>query len=596
MPDAAADYLKTLHTSDRARAAAWDAVYATDDADAQSRLDQLPFSQAVKADLWDIRKGASVSGGSAPRAATAEEFMDPQPQGPQGSALRRGAAGAWEFLNPVTIASGLYQAVTNPIDTVMAAGGQMGEQWGKAGEAFQQGRYGEAVARGAAGTIPLLGPAAAQTGDYIAETGDVAGGIGRGAALVAPVPATRAAGAAIRGTRAAVQRVGATERVASGLEAGARSRVADVMAPKVGPNKIRIGNDAARVAPKIADDLAADGAPMSRSGLATQVESKLAEAEAGLDAAADARMAARPIETQAIVDALLEKRRQLTSEAVEGSHRYATLEGQPARGARAPGEFRASGTVGTADVPPTQRGYRTLDEGAFTEGPQQAGVPLGSDVVPGPNAARVAVIDQAIREIQQLGDVARYEPLRRIRQAYDGPAKAVYSPSVTADYLKAQGGKLGAADVTGVLRDVLAKADPETATANAAYSTYRTASDVLKAAEEVERTRPKVGRAIMARLAGALVGSQQGAAGAIVGYSGGPLIDSLVNAGATTQLQTAALMQRLANVVRSGDLAAVESVLGKLRALHVNARRAATVPTSPSEPQSQTTAPAWSTP
>src|SRR5207247_10371873 len=119
--------------------------------------------------------------------------------------------------------------------------------------------------------------------------------------------------------------------------------------------------------------------------------------------------------------------------------------------------------------------------------------PLGADVVPGPNAARVAVIDQAVDELRQLGPEARYEPIRRIRQAYDSQAKTVYSPSVTADYLKAHGGKLGAADGTGTLREGLARWDPKTAAANSQYSLYRTANDVLEATAEVERTRPKVG-------------------------------------------------------------------------------------------------------
>lgn len=590
MADPAADYLRTLHTSDRARAAAWDAVYAKDDADAQRRLRELPFSDDVRADLWDIRNGASVSGGSAPQAATAEQFMDPQPQAPQGSALSRGAAGAWEYLNPLTIASGLYQTVRHPFDTAMAAGGQMKEQWGKAADAYQRGDYTEATGRAFAGSLPLIGPAAAETGDYIAETGDVAGGIGRGFALAAPGLVRPAVSATARATRGAINAIhGATERIAGTLERGAQSRVVDVIAPKVGANKTRIGNDAAKVAPKLAQDLATDGAPMSRSGFKTQVEAKMAEAEAGLDAAADARNATAAIETKPIIDALVERRRQLTAEAVQADRRYPQYEGT-ARVARAGEEFQASGSVNTADIPPHQRGYRTVDEqGQFTSEPARSGVAMGEDVVPGPNANRVAVIDQAIKELEALGPVARYEPLRRIRQAYDGPAKAVYSPSMTADYLKAQGGKLGAADVTGVLRETLAKADPETAVANASYSLYRTTNDILRAAEEVERTRPKVGRAIMARLTGALIGGQSGGTvGAIAGYAGAPLIDSLVNAGATTQLQTAAVMQRLATAVRSGDLAAVDAMLGKLRSVAVRGRRAATVPqaTSPSGSQS----------
>jgi hypothetical protein len=61
MPDPVADFLRSLNTSDRARAAAWDAVYSVgDDAQAQQVLQQLPFSNEVRAQLWDARKGAAI--------------------------------------------------------------------------------------------------------------------------------------------------------------------------------------------------------------------------------------------------------------------------------------------------------------------------------------------------------------------------------------------------------------------------------------------------------------------------------------------------------------------------------------------------------
>lgn len=53
--DPVADYLRTVPGSDRMRAAAWDAAYATDDADAENRLRQLQVSDDVKATLWDLR-------------------------------------------------------------------------------------------------------------------------------------------------------------------------------------------------------------------------------------------------------------------------------------------------------------------------------------------------------------------------------------------------------------------------------------------------------------------------------------------------------------------------------------------------------------
>jgi hypothetical protein len=214
------------------------------------------------------------------------------------------------------------------------------------------------------------------------------------------------------------------------------------------------------------------------------------------------------------------------------------------------------------------------------------GRPLGNDVVPTPNKVRVAQIDKAINEIRQLGPVARYEPLRRIREAYDQPARAKYAAAVTPDYLKKMGEANGAADVTGTLREALARFDPETAKANAEYSLYRKADDVLTATKEVERTRPKVGRQIMARLTGSVIGEQAaGLPGAAAGFVLGPALDAAVSSGVTTKLQTARLMTRLADAIRRGDVGHVSSLSYELKRLA--AQGAIVQATSPSESQGQ---------
>ena len=215
--------------------------------------------------------------------------------------------------------------------------------------------------------------------------------------------------------------------------------------------------------------------------------------------------------------------------------------------------------------------------------------------MPSPNAARVATIDQAIAELQQLGPVSQYEPLRVMRQAYDGPAKAIYSPSMTADFLKAQGSKLGAADVTGTLRRTLGAADETTAAANAEYSLWRTANDVLEATREVERTRPRVGRAIMTRLTTTLAGGQAGGVpGAAAGFILAPALDAAMGSGITVQLKTAKLMQSLATAIRSGNVDAINGLTAKLRAAQASSIVGRT--TSPSESPASPTGsmqPAW---
>jgi hypothetical protein len=473
-----------------------------------------------------------LTGDSPPSEAELEQVFSGLPQAstqtgatentPQGSALGRFVGGVAEVLNPVEIAKGVYQTARHPIDTVAALSAAQTAEADKAREIAQSaqgiGDYSRAAGHAVAAALPILGPIAAQAGERIGA-GDIAGGLGMATGLLAPMGAPAAARGAARVARA-------VPAVSEMLEGGAAARVADVMAPKVGANKVRFGNMAEKVAPVLAKELAGDGAPITRTGFHQQIGAKLAEAEQALDAAADARLQTRTFSVKDILSGLEAKRAELTAKAVG----------------------------------------------------------RGKDVVPAPNAARVAVIDRAIKEIRQVrGPFVQYEPIRTMRQAYDGPAKAIYSPAVTPDFLKAKGHALGSADVASVLREELAKWDPQTAEANARYSLYRTADDVLSATAEVERTRPKVGRQIMARLTGAVIGGEAGGApGAVAGYVFGPAVDAALTSGFTTQLKTAALMQRLATAIRSGDVGRVHSLTATLKRAGVPAAAQVGRLTSPS--------------
>src|SRR5262249_47504445 len=71
----------------------------------------------------------------------------------------------------------------------------------KAAEDTKAGRYVEAAGRALAGALPLLGPAAANAGETIAS-GDIAGGLGKTAGLLAPAAIGAVAPEAV-GTRGA---------------------------------------------------------------------------------------------------------------------------------------------------------------------------------------------------------------------------------------------------------------------------------------------------------------------------------------------------------------------------------------------------------
>src|SRR5262249_40017155 len=160
---------------------------------------------------------------------------------------------------------------------------------------------------------------------------------------------------------------------------------------------------------------------------------------------------------------------------------------------------------------------------------------------------QIATLRKIRSEVERLGPVASYDAVRLIRQAWDQVAKLKYMPSSAQDALRKMGSETGAMKGTGAIRDALATVDPATAAANPEYSLYRSADDVLEATREVERTRPQVGRQIMARLTGSMVGGELGGvAGAVGGFVLGPLLESALSSGMTMKLQTARLMQGLA--------------------------------------------------
>jgi hypothetical protein len=97
----------------------------------------------------------------------------------------------------------------------------------QARQSAQQGNYSEAFGHGLAAALPLLGPPAAQAGEQIGS-GDIAGGLGSGTALLAPF----AAGAA---TALAPARAG-TE-VARMLDAAAEKNWAKALNPTTRANK-----------------------------------------------------------------------------------------------------------------------------------------------------------------------------------------------------------------------------------------------------------------------------------------------------------------------------------------------------------------------
>jgi hypothetical protein len=382
-------------------------------------------------------------------------------------------------------------------------------------------------------------------------------------------PAVRGAGTAARGSVAAVRSLprgaAALDRVAQIADEAATNRIVDVAAPKVGPNKLRLNRQMAEIAPRLAreENLSA----LSRQGLQAKVEAGLEAATSVLDEAADTRLASQQVPTAPIVQALDARIGQLTAQPVEASAVPRRPNPPPSvtRGEQVAG---ITGEIAPADVARTD---------AF-----------GRAVEPAPSTAQLATLKQIRQEVATLGPVAPYEAVRRIRQAWDQVAKVKYLPSSAADALKSQGEATGALQGTGAMRDALAAADPSTATANAQFSLYKSASDILQATEETERARPRVLRGVVARTGGAMLGAESGG---IVGAGIGAILGSVVERAAelapTPKLFVARQLARVADLLRGGQVAAAHTALRTLTQRLPAAQRVgqATYDQSPPVPQ-----------
>jgi hypothetical protein len=412
------------------------------------------------------------------------------------------------------------QALVNPsVDQLTAAS-----------KAHAEGRPLDALGH-LAGAFPVVGPAIAAGVDQV-RSGDAAGGSGKIAGVMAPF----VAGPIVRGAGALVRESPIGEVAADVADRASTRQLADTMTPKTGANKPRFAGMAKDVAPSIARDPALGA--LSRGGLQAGVEARLGEAEALLDQAADARGTTKSYPTKPLLQALEAKKRALVAEAIDASEPTPETVARPAAG----------GLVDAQGKPLTVSETRA--------------VPIGSDVVPDPNKTRVAQIDKAIAEVKALGPLARYDALRRIRAAYDEPAKAVYSPAVTTDYMAKMGDKRGAADVTGAIREQLAKFEPDSAAANATYALYKRASEVLQAAEEADAVRPNRGRGIVARAVGATIGaSSGGAAGAGLGATIAGIADRAAEGAPTFQIAIARRLAAIADALRKGDTSTAQTVL-----------------------------------
>ena len=205
------------------------------------------------------------------------------PRNPTTGQAKRFAVGLAKSFDP----RGLIQAVASPVETVKGLVSAQGEQLQKSGEALGEGRYSEALGRGLAGALPVVGPGAAAIGEQIGS-GDVAGGLGAATASVLPA-------GALAGARAA--------KVPAALKRSAKRQYGQALRPTKEIMKRR----AARVVPKLLER----GATGSRAKLLKTAESKAGKALEELKEAESRIPAGTKIKIEPVIDWLEKKKESL---------------------------------------------------------------------------------------------------------------------------------------------------------------------------------------------------------------------------------------------------------------------------------------------
>ena len=457
-----------------------------------------------------------------PKFAEAQGIAEHLPAPLQGSSLKRALSGLWSMTNPIGIASGLAQAVRHPIDTGTNIVRAQVDQGRQAFEAAKDGRVFEAAGHGAASLLPVVGPLAAQTGERIAE-GDVAGGLGQTAGLLAPF----AVSGAVQAARGPAK--------AKALEQTATQQVADRV---LAPGNLSYRGRAQALAPEVL-----------QRGLTGDRNALREAAQAGMDAAGQAiddaiQAAGGPrslVQTGPIIAQIRDQIAKLT---------YA--DGMPIKG--------AEGKVAALRQHITQ--LQQQSRGA----PPRAGL-----MRPGPNAG-------AGTPGQPPGAMP-FDKVRDVRDVNYGRAREAKG------YERAGNVKMGdegwaAREVGDAIRREFADKSPDLAAANADYHFFKTLDEVLDPAiGRPKATAPPAGVTGGARTTGAVAGAVTGSP--LVAFIMGEVRPWLAERAARPEwlLADAHKKMQLAEAIRAGRI-------GKARRLMVTWGEVGPKgPTSPTEPQ-----------
>ena len=420
-----------------------------------------------------------------------------------GGALRRLLQNAGSVLNPITIAQGAAHAVMNPGDTYNALVDASADQFNKARDAFGEGRFVAGVGHGAAGVLPGMGPAAADTGEQI-RSGDIAGGLGALAGVLVPFGAARA----VRARVASQARRG----VPATLEREAAQQVSQRV---LAPGNVRFKGKAETIAPEILQR----GMRGGREVLSEAADEGMLAAGTRID---DAIAAGGGQQSGVVLDPIVARLLRKIDDL--------TINGEPIKGA----EGRVAGLRARIDQ---------LERTAKTK-PQQSGIVPAGQAPPPTRALSFEDLRKYRDEQYRLADEAR---------AYERAGNPALSDEGFA-----------ARETGSAIRQEFADLSPDLAAANADYTFFKTLGDVLDPAQGRPKvTAPSQGitggAATSGAVAGSLISPKVAFALAVVR----PWIQRMRSEPAW-QLADAHSKMRLADAIRRGDVPTAQKLMVRI--------------------------------
>lgn len=455
----------------------------------------------------------------------------------QPSAISRFVGGAAETLNPVTMAQGVAQAVRHPIDTLQAIGQQHADTFGKAREAFSEGRYSEAAGYGAATVLPVLGPMAADIGEQ-AASGDVAGAAGALTGVLTPMAAARPL-------------AGLARKAAKPLQQSAQRKVVQAL----GPTKERFKSIAEKRAPEILER----GLGGSRESLQAQAAVRARAAGAQIDQLLQ-REGGRPLNPKPVIDAL-----------EDAKSAYQTMRQMPLADAIRDGLERSPGAriVGnTVEIP----------------------------VVYEPRA--VAQLSGLQRVLAELGPEARVDHIVAIRRAWDKVVADAggfqhRAPGAVGQPLKDVSEAATKRQATTAIRQLLDADVPELSAINKEFAFWKDIDGVLR--QTLKRTQAQ-GPSLLGRVregagqvTGAVVG---GMAGGPFGAGVGSILTGTLAKSAHTiftsprwRLVSARTRHQIAQALASGNPERISTAIGRAAAVTGGGEALTRVPVRAEETQ-----------